>query len=191
MAKIRIILALILTVLFAFRVWQTTGCHQFAGFYFNPLAIVINVESQRSLDEDFKNSIPRFFHNKVTSGIFEYTKTYFSTFNPRFLLELLGPIGIVAVFFGVKNVIERKRTFGIFHLILILVASFIATLAISPKTAFFLIAFSWYSFTFQGIANFSTRKTYLVMFILLIPITLWYFLFSWQIPAICHEIFFN
>lgn len=177
--------------LFAFRIWQTTGCRHFAGFYFNPLTIVINVESQRSLDEDSKNSTPRFFHNKLTAGIFEYTKTYFSAFNPRFLLELLGPVGIVAVFFGVKNVVERRRTFGIFHLILILIASFIATLAISPKTAFFLIAFSWYSFTFQGIANFLTRKTYLAMFILLVPITLWYFFVSWQMPAICHDIFFN
>ena len=191
MTKTRFLASLIIICLFAFRIWQTTGCRQFSSFYFNPLSIKINVESNIASDLGIERNISRFFHNKVTSGIFELTKSFTSTFNLRFLLELLGPLGLILTVSMIIRIIKKREITAIGHFGIILVASMVAIVPVNPKTAFSLFALAWYSFAARGIAYFSQGVKFWIIFIALSLFSFRYFIYSWQMLTICNDIFFN
>ncbi|OGD93651.1 hypothetical protein A2697_01540 [Candidatus Curtissbacteria bacterium RIFCSPHIGHO2_01_FULL_41_44] len=191
MDKIKIFFTILLFALFGFRIWQTTGCRQFASFYFNPLAIKINVEEQVSLDSSLNRSVSRFFHNKLTIGIFEITKSYMQTFEPRFSLETLGPLGLILILTALFKVVKAPNIVGITHLLIVLIVSVFAILPVKPQTSFYILAVTRFSVAFWGLDYFLRTKPLAILFFGLGFLTLWYFSISWQMPTICNEIFFN
>lgn len=189
MGKIKFLIIITLITVYAFRLWQTSGCKQFVGFYFNPLSIKISVESQVNLDQSMSRQLSRLFHNKVTAGIFEFSKAFSFPFDTKFLMEILGPIGLVLVVLAIFEALKARNLLNFAHLSLPPIFSAISLTSLSPKIVFYLLALTWYSLAFKG--TMSRSRVLVPLFLILIPLTFWYFLFSWQIPTICHEIFFN
>lgn len=191
MVKIKLAAVALLVFTLSFRIWQTTGCRQFESHYFNPISIKINVESQVGVDVGVNRNIARFFHNKATTGIFEMTKSYISTLEPRFLLEILGPLGAMLVLVSATLALKKRQILTLVHLASLLAASSLLILPKYSKESFYLVALLWYGFSFWGIRYLMETRIKITLFIILVPLTLWYFTFSWQMPMICHEIFFN
>ena len=185
------IFAVILVLIFAFRIWQATGCENFKSFRFNPLSIKINVEEQTSIDVGINRNISRFFHNKISTGFYELTKSYVKIFNPRLLFEILGPIGSVLVILGVANIFKDKVILRLGHFFIVISALLFAILWLNPRVSFYLTAASLFSFTFWGISQVTKTKITGILFIFLVFITFWYFIFSWQMLTVCNQIFFN
>ena len=111
---IKKILFFVLAGLFAFRLWQTTGCLKFSDYHFNSLSIKISVEDHVNTDGTLNRQTARFFHNKLITGIYEYSKSYLKLFEPRFLLDILGPLGLVLVILTIFKINNQK--FLISHL---------------------------------------------------------------------------
>ncbi|MBI2599054.1 hypothetical protein HYW40_02455 [Candidatus Curtissbacteria bacterium] len=187
-AKIKKITAFLLITVFLFRLWQTTGCQHFRGFYFNPLAIKINVESQRDLDS--QRLVARIFHNKVIVAPIEISKSFAKVIDPQVLLDLLGPAGLVFLILALAQITKTRNRFGFTHLTVVLIAVFFSLTVVSPQTSFFAVALSLYSFSLWGI-KFKVSKYLSLLLIVLIFLNLWYFAINWQMPALCDEIFFN
>src|SRR3972149_11435702 len=89
MVLTKLLVVILVILIFLFRIWQSSGCREFSGFLFNPLSIKINVESQVASDFSLDRNISRFFHNKLTAGIFELTTSFTSTFDSPYLLQIL------------------------------------------------------------------------------------------------------
>ncbi|OGD83118.1 hypothetical protein A2165_01920 [Candidatus Curtissbacteria bacterium RBG_13_40_7] len=184
-------LTLVLIFIFAFRIWQTTGCQNFKSYHFNPLSIKINVEEQTGIDVAVDRNISRFFHNKISAGIFELTKSFASIYKSRLLVEILGPVGLILTIFGLYDILKKKKIVGLIHIIVILTSSSTAIFIPNSKTSFYILAFSLYSFSFWGHSWFAKPLILRAFFILLAVLTFWYFLFNWQMPNICDEIYFK
>src|SRR3989344_3324808 len=128
MGKFRVLLVILVITVFAFRLWQTTGCKKFTDFHFQPISVKADVESAINVDSGGK-IVPRFFHNKITYGLFDFSKTYFLTLQPSYLLELLGPVGLVlsvlagpkAVYFKSKILLVNLFMILLFSLFLIII----------------------------------------------------------------------
>ncbi|MEX2028032.1 MAG: hypothetical protein WD988_00850 [Candidatus Curtissbacteria bacterium] len=184
---------LILVVgLFSFRLWQTTGCRQFNGFYFNPISVKINVESQSSIDTTTERQIIRFFHNKAVTAPYEVSKSFARTLDTRFLLDVLGPAGILFLISGLFEIFRYKRKIGFIHLLTaVAILLFSITAILTPKSFFTLIALSYYSLCLWGVAPLSKDKRIGFVSIVLIFYSLWYFAINWQMSKICNDIFFH
>lgn len=184
------IVAILLIFLYGFRLWQTSGCQHFSGFYFNPDSIKINVETNSGLDINHDKITTRLFHNKLSAGTFELAKSYLATFDSRLILAILGPLGVVLVLRSLAAL--TKPSFPVvIHLLTIPLTSALALTALSPRLSFFLLASVWYSFSFWGLAYFTKTSLRFGLFVILVIATIWYFSFNWQMPAICNEIFFK
>lgn len=181
---------LILIGLFSLRIWQTTGCQQFSHFRFDPLSVKISVESQVGLDNT-ERFISRFFHNKITTGVFEISKSYTLNFDTRFLIEVLGPLGLVLVLLAIYHIFKVKNSLGFIHFSFVLLIPITKILPINSALSYYIFAVNLYGFSLWGLDGNILKKQTLLLVIILIPITLWYFAFSWQMPTICHEIAFN
>ena len=180
----------VLICLSSFRLWKTTGCKQFTSFYFNPISVKISVESQRTLDNQSFLAVSRIFHNKLNTTPFELTKAIAQALTPRFLIEILGPLGFMLTILAVLRIIKEKHKRALLHLLLVISASILAVLPGNPKNFFLIISLTWFSVTFWGLQFFSNTNKLLLYFFLIL-LTFWYFNLSWQMPAICNEIFFN
>jgi hypothetical protein len=190
MIKKAFIILIILT--YSFRFWQSTGCLQQIGHTFLPLSIKIRVEEQVGIDKDIPRNASRFFHNKVSEGFFEISKTYFNVFDSRLLLEILGPLGLVLLVIGLLEVRNKKNNkLYLSHLMILLIIPFILMLKINTKTSFNILFASLYSFSFWGLGFFSKSILKKIIFIILVAITFFYFSFNWQMSQLCNEIFFN
>src|SRR3989344_3680785 len=180
MVLTKLLVVILVILIFLFRIWQSSGCREFSGFLFNPLSIKINVESQVALDFSLNRNISRFFHNKVTVGVFELTKSLISTFDTRFLLEILGPLGLALVILILIRIVKKKRIAEIVHSGLILIVAIFAIFSNDPKVSFYVLAFSWYSFAIRGLNYFWSNAKSLMILTILFFMTFWYFTFSWQ-----------
>ena len=178
-------------MLFAFRIWQSSGCKSYAGFYFNPIAVRINVEEQRNLDKSTNRTLSKFFHNKASAFFWEVSKSYIFTTNPRFLLEILGPLGLFLAIASFANIVKTPKSKSALLLALIAISSLLLILPIDPKKTFYITAISWYIFSLLSASSFSKSSKLTGLFLLLLFLSFWYFAFSWQMKAICNEIFFN
>ncbi len=181
----------LLIFLFAFRIWQSTGCLHFSGFYLNPLSIKINVESQRHLDIGTNQTISKSIHNKFSAGIFEVGKDYSGEFSPNYLLEILGPLGFALSVAGIAQLVKQKNKLMLLHLMLILIIAAAGLLPIDPKAAFYAFSLSVLSFPFWSVKSFTDTKVKFLIFVLLTMATVIYYMFAWQMQLSCNEIFFN
>ena len=107
------------------------------------------------------------------------------------MLEILGPLGLVLVFTAIMKISRQNGKFAIIHLAIIPIAALIIIAPFQHNLSFFIFALALYSFSLWGLDHFlkSVRLTVLLMALLIM--TFWYFSFSWQMPTICNEIFFN
>ena len=189
MEKFRVLLVILVITVFAFRLWQTTGCKKFTDFHFQPISVKADVESAINVDSGGK-IVPRFFHNKITYGLFDFSKTYFLTLQPSYLLELLGPVGLVLSVLAVPKAVYFKSKILLFNLFMILLFSLFLISSFNPKIAFYLLALSWYAFSINSLEK-VTKKNLLIFILILIPVTFLYYLYTWRMHLICNEILFN
>lgn len=183
---------MLLIILFSFRLWQTTGCRQFNGFYFNPISVTINVESQSSIDTAGLRQVTRFFHNKAVAAPLEVSKSFARTLDLRLLLDILGPAGLLFLISGIFEIFRNKHKLGLFHIIVtVVILSFSITSLATPKSFFVLIALSYYSLSLWGVGPLSKDKRLSLLSIVLIFYSLWYFAVNWQMSQVCNDIFFH
>lgn len=182
---------LLIISLFAFRLWQTTGCRKFVDFRFTSLSVKINVENQVSFDKQLNRNISRIFHNKAQAAIFEITKSYLQTLDPRLILQILGPVGTFLALVSTLKLAQKSHKAHLIHFGLILLSSLAAIILFNSKVAFYLIAFSWQSFSLWGLYFLKNTKINSVVIFLLILASVWYYALSWQLNSACYEIYFN
>lgn len=183
------LVVLILFFLFSFRLWQTTGCRQFRSFWLNPQAVIIKVEEDVGTDRGIDRNISRFFHNKYQSMFVLTTGSITSIFAARLLLDLLGPLGLAAFVISVAQVIKTKNLPGLIHLTLIFLAAMFAIFNSQAKLTFYLYSIALYSFSLRS--SKILAKLPILLILAFAVVSFWYFSFSWQLEAFCHEIFFN
>lgn len=205
------LVVLILLFLFSFRLWQTTGCRQFRSFYLNPQAVIIKVEEDVGTDKKdssesslrfssldklgtaglrgIDRNISRFFHNKYQSMFVLTTGSVTSLFATRLLLDLLGPLGLAAFATSVVVTIKTKNLAGLIHLVLIFLAAMFAIFTPQAKQTFYLYSITLYSFSFWSTKLLA--KLPILLILAFTVVSFWYFSFSWQLEAFCHEVFFN
>lgn len=191
MAKIKIILTILLLTTFSYRIWQTTGCKQFIGFYFNPLQIKITAEENINLDSNLNRNIARAFHNKVTIGVFESLKAATKTINSDFILDTTGPIGIVLLPASLLILLNKRNKLQFAHLIVIVLLMASSILVGNSKRSFWIVYLAQASFSLWSLGFFGSGKLKVVIYSILIVATIWYFSFNWQLQTFCNEIFFN
>ncbi len=191
MAKIKLVLILLIVSVYAFRMWQTTGCKQFIDYSFIPLSVKINVESQTATDTDIERTVARFFHNKASAGLYEFGKSYLSTFTPKLLFETVGPVGVVLLILGIVEITRKKRFWSLVHFLTFLAVPLYAIIASSSKLEFYLLALSRYTFSLWGIGRLAKSAQSIFILVALSYLTIWYFIFNWQLKSVCNNIFFN
>ncbi|OGD88718.1 hypothetical protein A3I53_03895 [Candidatus Curtissbacteria bacterium RIFCSPLOWO2_02_FULL_40_13b] len=191
MARTKFVLILLIVLIYAFRLWQTTGCKQFIDYSFIPLSVKINVESQTATDTGINRTVARFFHNKVSVGIYESSKTYLSTFSPKLLFETLGPVGVVLLIFGIYEISQKKSFLGVIHFLGVLTIPLFAIIFSFPKLEFYVLTLSRYSFSLWGINKAAKSTLHVSILLALVYLTFWYFIFNWQMKSVCNNIFFN
>lgn len=186
----KIILALVIFV-FAFRIWQTSGCKNYHFFKFEPISVKINVEEQVNTDIGQNRQVSRIFHNKASATFYEITKSYAKLFDSQFILDILGPIGVALMFLALIYTFKTKKLFTLSHLIIVVATPFLVLIGSNTKISLFVQFIAMYSFSLWGIKSLMPNKLQIFGIIFLAISTLWYFALSWQLPSFCNEIFFN
>lgn len=176
--------------MYSFRIWQSSGCLNINNFRINPLTVKIAIESQRLTDDKPNSFSSKFFHNKLTTGIFENSKNYISIFNPVLIISIIGPLGFFLLLTILINFKKITNNFFYIHLAFVCISSVLLVL-ISPKIGFYNFAVSLYTFTFWSLKFISNRNILLLIAIILALISFWYYSLDWQMKLICNEIFFN
>ncbi|MDP2633023.1 MAG: hypothetical protein Q8P25_04880 [Candidatus Curtissbacteria bacterium] len=118
-------------------------------------------------------------------------KSYISSFNPRFLLEILGPLGLFLAIISTSKIVKNPKSIYTLSMGVVGAASLLLILPINPQKTFYISAISWYVFALISTTTFAKSKKMSLLFLLLLLASFWYFAFSWQQKAICNEIFFN
>lgn len=186
----KIFLLLTLTI-FSFRIWQSTGCLNFLPTYFDTQIVKIKVEEQVNLDKGIDREVSRFFHNKASTGFFETAKATSKFADPIFLLDILGPLGLLLIILATSSLVKKFTPLKAAHFLLVLSAIIFASLTKNSQVSFYTLAFALYSFSLWGTKALKTNKLTILSFFALAIVTLWYFALSWQMKAVCNEIFFN
>lgn len=183
---------LLLTIfIFSARIWQSTGCLNFLPTYFDTQIIKIKVEEQVNLDRGIARGVSRFFHNKASTGFFESTKAASKFADPIFLLDIMGPLGLVLIILATSSLVKKFTPLKGFHFLLVLAAIILAMISKNSRDAFYTLALALYSFSLWGTTTLKTNRLATFAFFALALVTLWYFALSWQMKAVCNEIFFR
>lgn len=182
---------LILLLTFSFRIWQSSGCQQFLSYTFLPIAVTIRVEEQVSNDKNIPRNVSRVFHNKISEGLYEMSKSYAKIFNPRLLLSILGPLGFFILIASILKIKNTKNRYYFAHLLISTTLPLLSLAQLNGKFSLYILAASFYSFCIWGIDFFTKSKIKQALFILLALLSFFYFSYNWQMPEICNEIFFN
>lgn len=111
-------------------------------------------------------------------------------FNPVLIISTIGPLGMFLIFNIFLNIKKIKNNLFYIHLAYVFTSSVLLVL-INPKIGFYNFAFSLYTFTFWSIKFVSKKTLLIIIFLILIVISFWYYSLDWQMKLICNEIFFN
>ena len=149
------------------------------------------MEEQRNLDKNPSAPTSKFFHNKITATINHVSLSYASTLNPRFLLEILGPLGLTLSVISSLKIIKNPKSIYTLGLAAVAITSLLLILPIDPRKTFYMAALAHFSFSTMSASYFAKTKLHLLIFLILLIASFWYFALSWQMTAICNEIFFN
>lgn len=182
---------LLAVITFSARIWQSTGCLNFLPTYFDIQIVTIKVEEQVNLDWGIDRGVSRFFHNKASTGFFEAAKATSKFADPVFLLDILGPLGLVLIIFATSSLVKKFTPLLGAHFLLVLTSIILAMFSKNSKISFYTVSAALYSFSLWGTTTFKTNRLATFAFFALALVTLWYFALSWQMKAVCNEIFFR
>lgn len=181
----------LLVVLFAFRIWQSSGCLNFRSFVFDSRRITATVESSRQYETNPNGLLSRLEHNKLTVAPYEFGLNLSALLDPRYLLDLIGPAGLAAALIAIYSIVSQRRRAGLLFLAILLTAQILATLFTSSKTDMLILCVLWFLLGFWSLNFWSLTKKRLFVFLLLWLYSLWFFFISWQLPLLCNEILFK
>lgn len=187
---LKIIIGCLFLSLFVFRIWQSTGCASFRPFLFDNQRITTNVESSRQYENNPDGLISKAVHNKVTAAPYEFLLNLSSLFDPRYLLDLIGPLALIGALISIYCVIAQRLKAGLMFLAVLLIAQVWITLFTSSKTDMLILCLLWFLLSFWSLNFFVKSKKRFSVFVLLWLFSVWFFFISWQLPLICNEIFF-
>lgn len=173
------------------RLWQSTGCVNYLPIKFDPQKIVINVETQRLYDENPNGLISKAVHNKLTATTHEFLLALAKTFDPSYLLSLIGPLGIVSGSYSIYLILKNRQKKATFFLLFVICAHILSILYLNPKTAMLILDFLWFLLSLWSIHYFIKEKRRVLFFIVLWLFSVWFFFINWQLPQICNEIIFK
>lgn len=181
----------LLVVLFAFRIWQSSGCVNFRSFAFDKGRITATVESSRQYETNPSGLLSRLEHNKLTVAPYEFGLNLSSLLDPRLILDLVGPAGLAAALIAIYVIVSQRRKTGLIFLAILATAQILITLFTSSKTDMLILCVLWFLLGFWSLNFFTKTKTRLFVFLLLWLYSFWFFFISWQLPQICNEILFK
>lgn len=187
----RKIFLLVTIFIFSARIWQSTGCLNFLPTKFDTQIIKIKVEEQVNADRGVEREVSRFFHNKVSTGFFEAAKATSKFADPIFLLDILGPLGLLLIILATITLVKKFTLQQGTHFLLVLASIIFVSIIKNSQLSFYAVALALYSFSLWGTKALKPNKLTILAFFVAAIITLWYFALSWQMSAICNEIFFN
>ena len=144
------------------------------------------VEDQTHIDTTTPNINSKFFHNKLSVGMYQITIAAQRVLDPRTLLGFLGPIGL---FFAASSLFQVSKT-KIKANLLFLVVAMILVLFTKFTFSILVLMAAWQMLALQGI-SFLKNSTLQKISLVLLVLTFWYFSIDWKMPQICNEIFFN
>ena len=114
--------------LFAFRVWQASGCISFKSFLFDNQRITTNVETSRQYEKNPDGLISRATHNKFTAAPYEFGLNISALLGSKYLLDLIGPLGFAAALIAIYYIITQRLKLGFIYLAILALAQIRATL---------------------------------------------------------------
>ena len=179
----------LLVGIFAFRLWQTSGCKDFRNFHLNPLEVKITVESQRTFDSS-SGLAARIFHNKIIDGFFITSQNYFQAFEANLLISTAGLVGIFCMIWWMAKMFGKTAPFAHLTAVYVLVSS-IALTIYDQKVSFYNFILSLYLFSLAAVFHSKITFRFALIFLFLLILTILQFLYSWQLPQICNEISFS
>lgn len=188
---LKIIIGCLFLALLVFRIWQSTGCVSFRSFLFDNQRIITNVETSRQYESNPDGLISKTTHNKFTAAPYEFLLNLSALFDPRYLLDLIGPLALIAAVISVYSIITKGIKTGFVFLVLLLIAQARTTLFASTKTDMLILCLLWFLLSFWSLNFFSKNSVRFLGFMILWFYSVWFFVISWQLPQICNEIFFK
>ena len=173
------------------RIWQITGCVNYLPINFDLQKIVINVETQRLYDENPNGPVSKAVHNKLTAAPYEFLLALAITFNPAYLLSLIGPLGITSGLYSVFSITKNHSKKAYLFLISLSTAHILSILYLTPKTAMLTLGFLWFLLSLWSVDYFIKGKRRILLFTVLWLYSIWFFFINWELPQICNEIIFK
>ncbi|MBI3342498.1 hypothetical protein HY024_05230 [Candidatus Curtissbacteria bacterium] len=173
-----------------FRLWQSTGCTAYLVKQFKLSDVTLSVESERIYEQNPNSIEAKIFNNKLTTAPHLLAEVFTSYFEPRYLLNLIGPIGTITVTIGVWTIIKKRSKKGLFHLAAISLVILYLTFQ-NQKENHLIALISLLSLSAWSKSFFVENKWNITLLIALFIISIWYFMITWHLPQICNEIIFK
>lgn len=144
------------------------------------------VEEQTNIDTKTPNFNSKFFHNKISVGVYQLTLAAQKTIDPRTLLAFLGPVGLILIIFSMSQIFKTAVKVNL------LIIIFASGIIIFTKSSVFILVLmaAWQLLALQGVTLLKNSNWQKITFVLLI-LTFWYFSIDWKMPQICNDIKFN
>jgi len=188
---LKILLAGLLAGLFCFRIWQSTDCVNFRSFTFDNRRITATVEAGRRYETNPDGLLSKLAHNKFTVAPYEFGLNLSALLDPKYLLDLIGPLGLAAALIAVYYIVSQRSKAGLIYLAVLTLVQILATLFTSSKTDMLILCVLWFLLGFWSLNFFVKTKARLIVFVVLWAYSLWLFFLTWQLPLICNEILFK
>ncbi len=187
----KVIVACLFLSLFAFRIWQSTGCASFRSFLFDTNSITAGVEASRQYENNPDSLVSKVLHNKFTVTPHEFFLNFSTLLDPRYLLYLIAPLGLIGAVVSVYCIVSQSIKSGLVFLAVLSGALTYATLFNGSKTDMLILCSLWFLLSFWSLSFFAKTKIRFLVLVLLWLYSIWFFFISWQLPLICNEIFFK
>lgn len=155
-------------------------------FHFSSAVLVEEVEKVSATDEDLPRNLVRFFHNKLNVGIFEISKRYFLSFEPKILWETISPLGTLLLIFGAYKIIKDKSKLGFLVLAFLFIAPFFLLRMKEPTSFLILLSMPREVVSFWGLPRFCERPQGIKLFLFALLLSFWYFVFSFRLASLCQ-----
>ncbi len=186
----QITIILFVVFLTTFRIWQSTGCSGFISHKFKFSDVITTVESQRIYDPNPQSLEAKIFSNKFVVVPRIFLMSYLNYFEPRYLLSLIGPLGLSMLLVSIWVVIQKRIKAGFLHFFAV-IAGILFSVYLTSRFNNLIILLCLESFSIWSVRFFSKNKKRFSVFVILFIVSLWFFFINWQMPGVCNEMFFK
>lgn len=180
----------VIVFMLLFRIWQTSGCTTYTNYSWSTTDVISDVESQRNYEDNPNSITAKLLHNKFFSFAHISLLSVANYYEPRYLLNILGPLGLYLVLLGIGTIIKKNSKLGLAHISAIIGVSLMIML-VQPNARHFIFALSLESLSLWSINLLTKSKNAFVILLLLFPLTIWFFMVEWKLSQICSEILFK